>query len=136
VALFACTYGWNSYVKLHTRVTQRIQTEPASALSHKSLPLWNTKYVQVCNKISHTHTHTLFFKLFHCHLSLARRTACARAQFSGCSSTSNAHSETGQMAVCCQNLTLGALSIDSALSVLVGALFKKFGFFLNMPRIS
>jgi hypothetical protein len=53
-----------------------------------------------------------------------RRTACARAQFSGCSSTTNAHSETGQMEVCCQNLTLGALSSRSALSVLVGALFK------------
>jgi hypothetical protein len=35
------------------------------------------------------------------------------------------------MAVCCQNLTLGALSSRSALSVLVGALFKKFGLFLN-----
>jgi hypothetical protein len=39
-----------------------------------------------------------------------RRTTCARAQFSGCSSTTNTHSETGQMAVCCQNLMLGALS--------------------------
>jgi hypothetical protein len=58
-----------------------------------------------------------------------RRTACARAQFSGCSSTINDHSETGQMAVCCQNLTLGALSSRSPLSVLVGALFKKFGLF-------
>jgi hypothetical protein len=47
----------------------------------------------------------------------------------------NAHSETGQMAVCCENLTLGALSSRSALSVLVGALFKKFGLFLNTPRI-
>jgi hypothetical protein len=37
----------------------------------------------------------------------------------------------GQMAVCCQNQTLGALSSHSAFSVLVGALFKKFGFFLN-----
>ena len=59
------------------------------------------------------------------------RTAFARAHFSGCSSTTNAHSETGQMAVCCQNLTLGALSGRSALSVSVGALFKKFGLFLN-----
>jgi hypothetical protein len=42
----------------------------------------------------------------------------------------------GQMAVCCQNLTLGALSSRGALSVLVGALFKKIGFFLNMPRVS
>jgi hypothetical protein len=56
-------------------------------------------------------------------MSLIRRTAYARAQFSGCSSTTNAHSETGQLTVCCQNLTLGALSTRSALSVLVGALF-------------
>jgi hypothetical protein len=43
----------------------------------------------------------------------------------------NAHSETGQMAVCCQNLALGVLISRSALSVLVGAMFKKFGLFLN-----
>jgi len=67
-------------------------------------------------------------------LSLIRRTACVRAKFSGCSSTTNAHSETGQMAVCCQNRTLGALRSRSAFSVLVGALFKKFGLFLNNPR--
>jgi hypothetical protein len=48
----------------------------------------------------------------------------------------NAHSKTGQMAVCCQNLPLGALSSRSVPSVLVGALFKKFSPFLNMPRIS
>jgi len=59
---------------------------------------------------------------------------CARAEFSGCSSTTNAHSETGQMAVCHQNFTLGALSSRSALSMLVGALFKIFGLFLNTPR--
>jgi hypothetical protein len=57
-------------------------------------------------------------------MSLIRRTACAHAQFSGCSPTTNAHSETGQMAVCCQNLTLGALRGRSSLSVLVGALLK------------
>jgi len=45
----------------------------------------------------------------------------------------NAHSETEQMAVCCQNLTLGALSSHSVLSVLVGTLFKRFGLFLNKP---
>jgi hypothetical protein len=37
------------------------------------------------------------------------------------------YSETGQVAVCCQNLTLGALSSRSALSLLVGSLFKMFG---------
>jgi uncharacterized MnhB-related membrane protein len=47
--------------------------------------------------------------------------------------TNNAHSETGQMAVCCQNLTLGALSSRSALSVLIGALYKKFG--LSLTRL-
>jgi hypothetical protein len=39
------------------------------------------------------------------------------------------------MAVCCQNLTLGALGSRSALCVLVGALFKKFGLFLNTPHM-
>jgi len=39
------------------------------------------------------------------------------------------------MAVYCQNLTLGALSSRSALSMLVGALFKKFGLCLKTPRI-
>jgi hypothetical protein len=60
---------------------------------------------------------------------LIRRTACARVQFSECSSTTNAHSETGQMAVCCQNLPLGVLSSRSAPSVLVGALLKSSVFF-------
>jgi hypothetical protein len=50
---------------------------------------------------------------------------------SGCSSTTNAHSETGQMAVCFQNLPLDALSIRSAPSVQVGRLFKKIHFFLT-----
>jgi hypothetical protein len=39
------------------------------------------------------------------------------------------------MAVCCQNLPLGALSSRSALTVPVGALFKKFGLYLNTPCI-
>jgi hypothetical protein len=64
-------------------------------------------------------------------LNWARRAACARAQFSGCSSTTNAQRETGQMAVYCQNLPLGALSSRSASSVLVGELFKKFHLFFN-----
>ena len=58
-----------------------------------------------------------------------------RENLSLTSTKTNAHSETGQMAVYCQNLTLGALSSRSALSVLVGAIFKKFGLFLNTPRI-
>jgi hypothetical protein len=58
-----------------------------------------------------------------------RLLSCALVQFSGCSSTTNAHSETGQMAVCCQNLPLDALSSRSAPSFLVGGLFKKFGLF-------
>jgi len=46
----------------------------------------------------------------------------------------NAHSETELITVCCQNPTLGVLSSCSMLSVLAGALFKKFSLFLNMPR--
>jgi hypothetical protein len=41
----------------------------------------------------------------------------------------NAHNETGKMAICCQNLMLGVLSSHSVLSVLVGALFRKFSRF-------
>jgi hypothetical protein len=51
-------------------------------------------------------------------------------------SMTNAHSETPQMTVCCRDLKLGALSSHSALFVLVGILFKKFGLFLNTPWIS
>jgi hypothetical protein len=40
----------------------------------------------------------------------------------------------GQMAVCCQNLMLGALNSHSMLSLLVGVLFKKYGLFLNNRR--
>ena len=87
---------------------------------------------QVCSKISNTY---VILQALIVTLSLIRRTACAVAQFSGCSSMINAHSVTGQMAVCCQNLTLGAVSSRSALSMLVRALFKKFDLFLNTPRI-
>jgi len=66
--------------------------------------------------------------------SLIRQTACACAQFSGYSSTTNVHSETGQVAVCSQNLMLDVRSSCSVLFVLVGILFKKFGLFLNNPR--
>jgi hypothetical protein len=44
-------------------------------------------------------------------------------------STTNAHSETGKMAVCRQNTPLGALSSRSAPSVLVGELLKERAFF-------
>jgi len=38
------------------------------------------------------------------------------------------------MAVCFQNINPGALSSHNVLSVLVGAQFKKFCLFLNMPH--
>jgi hypothetical protein len=53
----------------------------------------------------------------------------------GCSSMTNAHSETGQMAVCCQILALGAFRSRSVLSLLVGALFKNLSLLLNTPRV-
>jgi hypothetical protein len=96
-------------------------------------------FYKVCSKISHTHTHArarCSSSSFIVTLSPIRRTACARAQFSGCMSTTNAHSETGQMAICYQILTLGALGSRSAFSVLFGALFKKFSLFLNTPPLS
>ena len=96
-----------------------------SALASLSRIYWN-----VCRLVCWVFTTA--FRIYT--LSLIRRTSCARAQLSECSSTTNAHSETRQMVVCCQNLTIGALSSRSALSMLVGALFKKFGHFLNTPR--
>jgi hypothetical protein len=39
------------------------------------------------------------------------------------------------MEVCCQNLPLGALSSRSAPSMMVGALFKKFGLFFEHVEI-
>jgi len=70
----------------------------------------------------------LFFKLF-VTLLLIQRTVCACAQFSRCSLKTNAHSETGQTAVYCQNLMLSTLSTRSVLSVFVAMLF-----FLSTPR--
>jgi len=87
----------------------------------KHLKCLRNFFYQVCSK---SFTHSSSSISFIVILSLIRRTACARAQFSGCSSTTNAHSETGQMAVCFQNPTLGAPSSRSALSVLFGVLFK------------
>ena len=80
--------------------------------------------IAVCSEIHAKHVHKLF-------VGLIRRTACARAQFSACSSTTNAYSEMGQMALWCQNLPLGSLSSRSAPSMLVGELLKKFGLFFN-----
>jgi hypothetical protein len=77
----------------------------------------------------------LIFKLFHCHFVTNPTNSCAHAQFNGCGSTTYAHSETEQAAVCYQNVTLGALSSHSALSVLVGALFRKVSPFFNAPLI-
>jgi hypothetical protein len=73
--------------------------------------------------------------LFIATLSPIRRTACARSQFRGCSSTTNAHSETGQMAVCCQNPTLGALSSgDVARRLMLIAKRDKWQFVVKTQR--
>ena len=79
------------------------------------------------------HTHTLFFKLFHRHFVTNLPNSLCTCSVQQSSSTTNANSETGQMAVCCQNLMLGAHGSHSVLSVLVGMLLKIFGLFLNMP---
>jgi hypothetical protein len=84
----------------------------------------------------HTHTHTrCSLSSFIVTLSLTRRTACTHAQFSRRSSTTNVYSQTGQMEVCCQTLTLGELRSHSVLCFLIGALFKTFCPFLNTPRV-
>jgi len=107
------------------------------------LPVYLVKQLKCLCKIFtkfaakfHTHTHTrCSSSSFIVTLSLTRRRAWARVQFSGSSSTTTAHIETRQTAFCCRNLTLGKFGSRSALSMLVGALFKKFGLFLNTPLI-
>jgi hypothetical protein len=84
---------------------------------------------------SHTHTHTRCSSSFFTLTLPLRRTAFALSQYSGCSSTTGVHSETVQMAVCCKNLTLGALSSRSVLSVMVGAIFQKFGLFEHVSYV-
>ena len=119
------------FLSLYVRL---IQSSPYAWLSN-----WNAsvKFLPSLQQ-NFTHTHTrCSSSSFIVTLSLIRRTACARTQFGGCSSATNGHSETRLMAVCCQNLPLGAFSSLSALPVTVGALFKKFGlFFLNTPCTS
>jgi len=139
----ACWCGRSSRPEIstdrHSALFKTLKPLIALRSAHTVLSVCLVKQLKCICKIftkfaSKFHTLTFFFKLF-VTLSLIRRTACARAEFSGCSSTTNAHSETGEMAVCCQNLALGAPSSHSALSMLVGALFKKFGLFLNTPLI-
>jgi hypothetical protein len=118
-----------------TERAQRVLGAPSVCLvkQMKCLSKIFTKFAAKFHTHTHTHTHRrCSSSSFIVTLSLIRRKVCAHAQFSGCSSTTNAHSETGQTAVCYQNLMLGALSSRSALSALVGSLFKKFCLFLNI----
>jgi hypothetical protein len=71
----------------------------------------------------------LFLEQTHYNNIMQVYTGCAHAQIRGYSSMNNAHSEIGQMTICCQTLTLGTLGSCSALSMLIGALFKKFSIF-------
>ena len=120
-----------SWTRLHhsQHCVRLTQSSPYAWLSN-----WNVS-IKFLPSFQQNLTHTLCSSSsFIVTLPLIRRTACLHDQFSGFSSTTNALSETGQMAVCCQNLTLGALSSRSTLSVLIGALYKKFGLFLNKSR--
>ena len=143
--LWKVVQAWD-FTDRHSALFKTLKPLAALRSAHTVLPVCLVKQLKCLCKLlpslqqtfthTHTHTHTrCSSSSFIVTLSLIRRIACARAQFSGCSSTTNAHSETGQMAVCCQNLTLGALSSHSMLPVLVGAIFKEFGLFLNAPRI-
>jgi hypothetical protein len=136
VALYQVCNKFHTHTHIHKHTHTHTQTH-THRHTHKHTHTQTHRHTN-----THTHRHTNTHTNTHTHtrararcssssLSLIRRTACARAQFSACSSTTNAHSETGQMAICCQNLPLGALSSRSAPSVPVGELFKKFGLFLT-----
>jgi len=143
MVVVVCWCGWSSRPGIFTdRYSALFKTlKPLIALrsAHTVLPVWLDKQLKCLCKMftkfavnfhTHTHTHTrCSSSSFIVSWSLRLRTAGARAQFSGCSLTTNAHSESGKTAVCCQNLPLGALSSRSAPSLPVGALLKSSVFF-------
>jgi len=104
----------------HSTLFKTLKPLIALHLVHTVLPVCLVKQLKCLCKFlpslqqNFTHTHCSSSS-FIVTLSLIRQTACACAQFSGCSLTTNAHSQTGQIAVCCQNLTQGALNSRSAL---------------------
>ena len=120
----------NAYAR--NNVTMFMLRENTQDRQYAWLSNWNVS-VKCLPSLQQNFTHTRSSSSFIVTLSLIRRTTCARAQFGWCSSATNGRSEMRQMAVCCQNLPLGVLSSRSALPVPVGALFKKFGLFLNTP---
>jgi len=67
-------------------------------------------------------------------LSLNRRTVCARAQFSGCSWTTNGHTEWGKRHFIVKRGDR-LLLVAATRSVLVGELINKYSLFLNTPII-
>ena len=103
-----------------------------TVLLYAWLSNWNFS-VKFLPHLQQNFTHTRSSSSFIVTLSLIQRTACAHAQFSVCSSTTNARSKTGRWRFVVKTWS-SALSSSSALSELVGALFKKFCLFLNMPR--
>ena len=107
-----------------------IQSSPYVRLSN-----WNVSVIFVPSLQQNFQHQRYSSRSFIVTLSLIRRTACARAQFNGCSSAINDQKETGQIAVYCQNLRLGSLCSLSALSMLIGALFRKFCLFLSPVEI-
>jgi hypothetical protein len=103
-----------------------VKSSPCAWLCNRNVSVKCLPSLQ--QNFTHTPCSSSFFIVT---LSQIRRTACVHVQFSRCSSTINAHSETEQMTGCCQNLRLGALSSRITLSLLVGALFKKICLFFN-----
>ena len=134
VDVAVCWCGMSSrpgtFTNQHSALFKMLKPLIALCSAHTVLPVCLVKQLKYLCKKFHTRCSSSSFIVT---LSLIWRTACVRAQFSGCSSTTNVHSKMGQMAVCCQNLLLGVLNSRRALSVLVGALYKEFSLFLDMP---
>ena len=62
---------------------------------------WNVS-VNVLPSLQQNFTNTSFFKLFHCHFFINLTNSSCTCSVQQMCSTNNAHSKTGQMAVCCQ----------------------------------
>ena len=125
----------------YSALSKRLKPLIALSSAHTVFSICLVKQLKCLRKIftkfaANFHTYALLFKLLNCHFDTNPTNSLCKCSVSGCSSTTNAHSENGKMAVYCEDMTLGALSSCSAPPLLVGALFKKFSLFLNTPRMS
>lgn len=143
-----CWWEWSSGVRIvidwFSAAFKTIKPLIELCATHTVLPVCLAKQLKChCKRIAmfatkfHTHTrcfshtHTLFFKVFHCNFGTNPIKKLVHVLTSAAIARQQAKHSKWQFF--CLNLPLGAPSSRSALPLLVGALFQKFIYFLNIP---